>query len=210
MRRHRPISFLGGELRLHGGLFVGTRKWPACPISTCWSSAAATPVAPRRSRRRARRAHAAGRALRLSRRDGDGGDGRAVDDVPLRQRAHRRRHRARDRRAVDAQGRVARAHRRFVGLRPDDHAVRSRSAQGAALRDDARGRRRRCCCTRIFSPPSSTAQRVRGATLRDGRRHAHAYARRSRSMRPPTRSSPPRPASRRSKATSAAACSRRA
>ena len=112
----------------------------ACRISTSWSSAAETPAARRRWRRRAA---ARGRCL-VERYGFLGGTATAAMVGPwMTFHSGRRADRRRDRRRRSSSGSSRSAARpatsaRLLRLRPDDHAVRSGAAQGAALRPDAR------------------------------------------------------------------------
>ena len=104
--------------------------------------------------RTARRSDHADRALRLSRRHCDRLDGRPLDDVPFLPEAHRRWDRARDRRALEADGCVARPHSLRVGLRADHQAGRSRSAQALLFEMMSRGAS--TCCPRLVSACRAT------------------------------------------------------
>ena len=212
---HSPIALLGSDLNLHSALLPGAAKWPALQGDELRLHALRRVGRRRRQcglRRSdrcgsSRRANAAGRALRLPRRHRNRRDGWTVDDLSFVERAHRRRHRAGDRRAATTQRRVAGPSSRLVRLRRDDHSVRSGGSQSASPGDDARGRCHLALARLLLDRASRRRRGARARRLQPSAGTART-PRRSSSTRPPMRWSPRRPACRRSKATSEAAFSR--
>ena len=182
-RCHAPVPLLGTDLSLHPALLPGATKWPArrtpnraqmhdVLVVGGGNAGCAAAIAAAR--------HGA-RTLLIERYGFLGGTATAAMVGPWMTF-----HSGEDRivggiaqeivERLDARRRLARTHRRLVRLRADDHAVRSRGSQSAALRDDARSRRDAVAARLLLVDALLDGETRRGRELRDGRRRAQYRA----------------------------------